>query len=56
MRDALAAILGEYTPTGNGIANVDYEYIFSGFVFCICLWFTFSFIRTLLCGVMNKRW
>lgn len=57
MRDAIAAILGEYTPlAGGGIAGIDYEYIVSAVVFCICLWFTFSFIRTFLCGVMNRRW
>lgn len=56
MRDAIAVILGEYTPTGNGIANIDYEYIISGIVFCICLWFVFSFLKSIFCGIMSRRW
>lgn len=60
MRDAIADILGEFTPwldpdTGQLIC-LDWEYIVSAVVFCMCLWFVFCMIRTLLCGVMSRRW
>lgn len=52
----LADILGTYSPSGSGIAEMDWEYIASAAVFIVFLWFTFSFIRTFFCGVMNRRW
>ena len=56
MRESLAAILGEYTPSGTGIAGVDYEYIFAGIVFCICLYYTFSILKSIFCCLMSRRW
>ena len=60
MRDAIHDILGDFQPvidsnTGEFIC-LDWEYIVSAAVFIICLWFCFCMIRTLLCGVMNRRW
>lgn len=56
IKTLLADIIGTYTPSGTGFANIDFEYIAAAAVFLICLWFTFSFIRTLFCGVMYRRW
>lgn len=56
MRDALIDILGEYNPSGDYFGGADWEFIATAVVFCICLWFTFSFIRTFFCGIMNRRY
>ena len=56
IKTIIADIIGTYTPTGTDIAGMDWEYIAAAFTFLICLWFTFSFIRTFLCGVMSRRW
>lgn len=55
-RTALHGILGTYTPTGSDIANMDWEYIFCGAVFLLCLWFVFSYLRTVIAGIMSRRW
>ena len=56
MRQALIDIIGNYSPSGTDIAGMDWEFIATAAVFLVCLWFTFSFIRTFFCGVMNRRW
>lgn len=60
MRDAIAAILGEFEPYTDSVTGeficLDWEYIVSAVVFCICLWWVFCMIRTFLCGVMSRRW
>lgn len=56
LKDVLADIIGSYNYQGSGFGDIDFEYIAAAAVFIICLWFTFSFIRTFLCGVMSRRW
>lgn len=56
IKNLLADIIGTYNSTGSGFGDIDFEYIAAACVFLICLWFTFSFIRGLLFGVLNKRW
>lgn len=56
IKDLLQNIIGTYTYNGSGFGDIDFEYLAAATVFIICLWFTFSFIRTFLCGVMNRRW
>ena len=55
-KDAIVAVLGNYSPSGTGIAGVDFEFVAAAVMFGICLWFMFSFIRTFFCGLLNKRW
>ena len=56
LKDVLADIIGSYNYHGSGFGDIDFEYLAASAVFIICLWFTFSFIRTFLCGVMSRRW
>lgn len=56
IKDTLSNIIGTYQANGSGISGVDYEYIAAACMFGICLWFTFSLIRSCFCGIMNKRW
>lgn len=56
LKDVLINVIGSYTYNGSGIGDIDFEWIAAAAVFIICLWFTFSFIRTFLCGVMSRRW
>ena len=56
IKNIIADIIGTYNYTGSGFGNIDFEYLAAAATFLICLWFTFSFIRTFLCGVMNRRW
>ena len=56
IKDTLSSIIGNYTPSGSGIAAIDYEYIAAAVMFGICLYFCFSFIRCFFCGIMGKRW
>ena len=56
IKNIIADIIGTYSPSGSGFSGADWEYIAAALTFLICLWFTFSFIRTFLCGVMNRRW
>lgn len=54
IKTILADIIGTYDTTLTDC--IDWEYIAAATTFLICLWFTFSFIRTFLCGVMSRRW
>lgn len=54
IKNILADIIGTYDTSLTDC--IDWEYIAAAATFLICLWFTFSFIRTFLCGVMNRRW
>lgn len=56
IKNILTNIIGSYTYVGSGFGDIDFEYIAAACTFLICLWFTFSFIRTFLCGVMTRRW
>lgn len=55
-KDAIISVIGTYTPSGSGISGVDFEFIAAVVMFGICLWFTFSLLRTFFCGLLNKRW
>lgn len=60
MIDEIIDLFGQYQPITDSVTGeyicADYTYILAGVVFCIVLWFTLSFIKTFLCGVMNRRW
>lgn len=56
MRAALQAILGQYTPSGSDIAGVDWEYIACAAVFILFLWFCLSYLKTVIAGIMSRRW
>lgn len=56
IKDTLISIIGSYVPSGSGISGIDFEFVAAAAMFGICLWFTFSFIRTFFCGLMNRRW
>lgn len=60
MRELVVSILGEYQQLtdsqGNiigGLAGVDYEYIFGGVIFVLCLVFLGCLMRSLLIRLMN---
>lgn len=60
MRAWLAEILGSYTPQGyyagdvfisyDGLAGVDWEYVFTGFAFIVVIFCTFKMIGALVTG------
>lgn len=56
MRAALEQVIGQYTPTGADIAGMDWEYIVCAVIFIMFLWFTLSYLRTVICGIMSRRW
>ena len=56
IKDMLADLIGTYVPLGTGFSGIDFEYIFSGIIFCICLIYTFKFMYGFFCGLMNRRW
>lgn len=54
IKDILYDLIGTYQVYPDG--SWDFEYIFSGIVFCICLIYTFKFLYGFFCGLMNRRW
>lgn len=56
MRQTLEDLIGTYTPSGTGIAGVDYEYIVCAVIFVLFLWFTLSYLKTIIAGLLSRRW
>ena len=56
MRATLQTLIGTYTPSGDGIAGVDYEYIVCAVIFILFLWFSLSYLKTIIAALMSKRW
>lgn len=56
MRSTLEALIGTYTPTGTDIAGVDWEYLVCALIFLMFLWFTLSYLKSIICALLSKRW
>ena len=56
IKDTIVQLIGSYSPGGDSISHIDFEWIVAACAFLICLWYVFSLLRTFFCGIMNKRW
>lgn len=62
MRDFLTDILGSYSPVtytdsngidivASGLAGLDWEYIFTGVLFCITVWCVLKILGGIICQI-----
>lgn len=51
MRDFISSVLGSYTPADDlsSLAGADWEYIFTGILFCLVVWATLRILGGIIC-------